>query len=165
MNGKTVRPGPADSDFNLTFMEGVTTGGGSGPIGSPNGTSSFTYAWADQPTAASYQPSSVYQKGEIPVPGCCVDTTSPLVTATRSSTGVYVVTFPQMPFSNDPNNAFDKSNVKVSAYGSSGEYCNVGSWTGTSSSASATVRCFDATWRAVDSRYTVIYSSTLYIIG
>jgi hypothetical protein len=163
--GQKVPRGPVDCMFSLIYSEGQTNGTGFTAPGSPNGTSSFTYAWADQPTSASYQPNSIYQKGEIPVPGCCVNTTTPPVTVTRSRTGVYTVNFPQMPFSNDPNTVFDKSNVKVSAYGAAGEYCTVGSWTGTTSSASATVNCFGATGGAVDSRFTVTYSSSLYIIG
>ena len=162
--GPKLPRGPVDSDFDVIFSEGLPNGTGYFAPGSPNGTPSFTYAWADQPSAASYQPDLFYQKGEIPVPGCCVTTTSPPVTVTRSKRGVYSVNFPQMPFSTDPNNGFYKSNVKVTAYGTAGEYCKVGGWSGTTSNASATVNCFSASGSAADALYTVTYSSTLFLI-
>jgi hypothetical protein len=157
-DGTFTPRGPLDSGFSLIFAQGLTTGSGSTALGSPNGSPSFSYVWADQPSTAlntPYTPSLTYQKGEIIAPSCCTSTTSPAVTVSRNSTGVYSVAFPQMPV-----NSLTRSNVKVTAYGSSGEYCKVNNWVGSNTSSTAVVKCFDGVGNAADSRYTVTFSST-----
>jgi hypothetical protein len=144
---------PADSMYNLSFTQG-----------SPNGTSSYTYAWADQPLATTdYTTDPDYQKGAIAL-SCGTESTPAPVDVTRESTGVYDVNFPGMPFSVDTTDPFSETNVKVTAYGWNGEYCSVAFWTGFGSEASARVVCFDAAGNPVDSYFDVTYSATLSIV-
>jgi len=103
----------------------------------------YAFAWANQPSTASYTPSVLYSYNFLKGP----------ITITRSSAGVYSVQFA----------SFDLlgvgGNVQVTSYGSftgAGEYCKVQSW-GTNS---VNVRCFDATGAAADSYFTVLYLKT-----
>jgi hypothetical protein len=142
---------PADSQFALLFSKG-----------SPNGSASYTYAWASNPwSTTNYVPSTTYQSGAIAA--CPSEPTPAPVNITPLSTGVYSVNFPGMFFSNTVG-GLNMSNVKVSAYGWSGEYCSVSGWSGTTANASATVVCFDASGNPVDSYFTVTYSSSNFII-
>ena len=93
------------------------------------------FAWADQPTAASYTPSASYAAN----PGGSAPT------ATRAGAGVYTVTF--------GGQSLTGGNVQVSGYGSKA-VCNVASWGGTN----ATVTCYDRNGTATDSRFTVHHS-------
>jgi hypothetical protein len=141
---------PANSMFTLLFSGA-----------SPNGSSAYTYAWASNPFATSnYVPSTWYQSGAIQ--SCLSHATPAPVNITPLATGVYSVNFPGMPFSttSDP---LRTSNVKVSAYGWSGETCSVWSWSGGASNATATVVCFDASGNPVNSYFTITYSASLYI--
>jgi hypothetical protein len=148
--GRSVEP--MDDAFMLRFTQG-----------SPNGTSSYAYAWANEPSnPATYQPSALYQKSVIGSE--CGPLVQPAINITRESLGMYTVNFPGLPFSSDPNQIFYKSNVTVTAYGFSGEYCNVGYWYGTTSGSSAVVFCFDVFGNATDARFNVTYSSSDFLV-
>jgi hypothetical protein len=116
---------PADSGFNTLFL-----------LPSDH----LAYAWADQPTAASYTPSTFYSWN--PVGGA--------ISITRLSPGRYSVAWNGV----DPA-IFDGGDVQVSAYGGGNAQCKVEGW----GSASATVRCFNPTGALVDSFYTVLLGS------
>jgi hypothetical protein len=141
---------PSDSMFALAFTQG-----------SPNGGASFAYAWASDPwTTTNYTPDTTYQGGALLTDCGSTNPTPAPVSIARQSTGVYTVNFPGMPFSDNPSDVFMQSNVKVTAYGWSGEYCSVSYWTGDSASASASVVCFDVSGNPIDSYFTVTYSSS-----
>jgi hypothetical protein len=144
---------PADTMFDLLFSNA-----------SPNGTAAYTYAWASDPFATSaYSPDPTYQSGAIA--SCPSQPTPGPVTITPELTGVYAVDFPGMPFSEDTSQPFLRSNVKVSAYGFSGEYCGISGWGDDfANGAVATIACFDASGNPVNSFFTVTYSGTLIIV-
>lgn len=91
-----------------------------------------SYAWTDQPSAASYTPSAGY----------AWSSGTGAITATRSAAGTYGISFAGLSLSG--------GTIKVSSYGSS-NYCNVTSWGG-----SANVRCLDSAGTNADSRYTIL---------
>jgi hypothetical protein len=142
---------PVESRFDLVFS-----------TASPNGTPSSSFAWADQPSASSYHPSSSYALGLISI-DCCstpqVVSTAP--TITRTNVGRYTVRLPSMasPFGGAP------SNVKVTAYGTDSVACMITSVSTSGADGLVNVYCFDALGPAVDSRYTITYSSFAYLIG
>jgi hypothetical protein len=98
----------------------------------PSAASIVAFAHADDPTTASYTPKSATTYSAYAGP----------VTATRSATGTYTMTFGGADF-------FD-GNVQVTA-ASSGRTCNVAQWNG----GAIDVACFDATGAPADSRYVV----------
>jgi hypothetical protein len=122
---------------------------------SPNQTPAYEYAWADQPTNPSYTASTTYQGGGIPggLPASALPPQNP-IKITRYGTGYYAVSFPNMRTSTS------KSNVKVTAYGGTSENCKVSGW----GSEIAYVNCYNAAGSAVDSRYTITYSSDLVLV-
>jgi len=136
---------PVDAQFSLVFAAGI-----------PNGTGSAYYAWADQPSASSYTPFTTYQQGILGGVG----TIGTPATITRSDTGSYSVTFPQM------GSGIASSNVQITAYGSGSEYCDSAGWSDNNSdgSASASVACFSASGAPVDTTFAITYSNTSFII-
>jgi len=147
-NGATGQP--AESIFTVLFSSK-----------SPNSTPSSTYAWANQPSSASYHPSATYELGLLNV-----DTnSSPIVvptpaTITRSSPGRYLVQFPSMA-----SIVSTPSNVKVTGYLNSSDTCKVVGWFPSGADAFVNVACFSATGTPVDAYYTITYSSFAYTIG
>jgi hypothetical protein len=104
-----------DSNFTASF----TAGGGSA--------NTIAFAWANNPSAASYTPSSTYQ----------YNNRGGLANITRSNTGAYTVSFP------NSSGASATGGVKVTSYGSGSSVCKVVNWGPkvrhqTSSSASCT---------------------------
>ncbi|MGH2386321.1 MAG: S-layer homology domain-containing protein [Candidatus Limnocylindria bacterium] len=147
---------PFHADIEALANSGVTTGCGGGnfcpddfvtreqmaaflnrlgltPINGRAG--HFGYAWADDPTSASYTPSTLYSYNSAGGP----------ITITRSGTGVYRVTFEDLPLNN--------GNIQVTKYGAGAGICNVGSWGGSG----VTVRCYDMTGDPADFLYTVTF--------
>lgn len=98
----------------------------------------YGFVWANQPTAASYTPSTSYQSSSA-------GTTA---TVRRSSTGAYQVTFPGL--------GGGGGDVQVSAYGSSDGFCQVGGWGG-SPDLSVWVYCFSSSGARADRTFTVQY--------
>jgi hypothetical protein len=60
----------------------------------PNNTSSYTYLWADQPTATNYHPNSIYERGFLA--SQCGGAAEPNATIQRNGVGEYTVTLPGM---------------------------------------------------------------------
>ncbi len=100
------------------------------------------YAWGDQPSADSYTPSTTYSFSSAS------DSTNSEATITRSSVGVYNVSFAGLE-----NVGVNGGHVQVSGYNSDSSYCGVGSW----SSSSTSVYCFDTAGVAVDAFFTVAF--------
>lgn len=122
---------PTDSAFILTFAADQNI------LAVPGHDSA--YAWANQPTADSYAPSSPY-----------LFTTGWYGTATaaRSSAGNYSMTFDGVDL--------NSGNIQVSAYGSGQAFCNVVNWF----DSTVYIRCFNRDGVMVDSYYTVAYTGT-----
>lgn len=139
----TAAGAPADTLFTLNYDNQI----------SPNGGPSFAYAWADQPSTASYTPSLTYQYGALASE--CSSFAGP-ITVQRTSVGRYAMQIPTL----SPTG----SNVKVTAYGSGGESCKVVGWFGSGTGTEVDVACFDAAGSAVDTRYVVVYTTDQFII-
>ena len=100
------------------------------------------YVWGNDPTAASYTPSTTY----------AYNVSGGVNTVARTDVGRYTVTLGGIPSYRDDN----LGNVQVSAYGSNA-VCGTGGWD--SEPVQIRVICRDpATDAFVDSRYTVLYT-------
>jgi serine protease len=108
-----------------------------------NGTA---YAWADQPSSASYTPFSSYQFDQI-------KSTTGTVTITRSGTGTYAVHFPKQ------NGGWDGGHFQVTAYGSGTERCQVQNWGDETGGRVVNILCFANGGSLVDTRYDVQYTA------
>jgi hypothetical protein len=117
--------GPVNAKFNVLFL-----------LPSDH----LAYAWADDPTSASYTPDSTYSSN--PSGGG--------ITADRSGPGQYVMTW-----SGAGPEFLDGGDVQVTAYGGGKAQCKVESW----GSNDVSVRCFRPTGAPVDSRYVIFYGS------
>ncbi|MFI2436677.1 hypothetical protein [Streptomyces sp. NPDC018693] len=116
-----------DTRFSLTYVR-------------DNGilrTTPAAYAWANQPTAGSYTPSTAYQYNSAGYTN----------RITRLGVGIYRVWTPGMPLG--------YGNVQVTAYGSSSAHCNVDYWT---PSTGIQVRCYTASGTPVDTYYDVSFT-------
>jgi hypothetical protein len=98
------------------------------------------FAWADQPTAASYTPSSTYAYNAAGGP----------ITITRSGAGLYAVRF-----ANLGGHGVAGGTVQVTAYGSDSAHCKVDRWSSAGPDFIADVRCFTAAGDPVDTYYSV----------
>jgi hypothetical protein len=99
----------------------------------------LAYAWANQPSTASYSPNTLYRSN--PNGGA--------VTITRSGVGRYVVTWSGLAL-------LDGGDVQVTAYSGGNIVCKVESW----GSQSVAVRCFNpGTNVLVDSYFDIMYFS------
>jgi hypothetical protein len=116
---------PTNSEFNVLFVF-------------PS--DHLAYAWADQPSTASYTPSTFYSSN--PSGGS--------ITISRLATGRYNVTWTGA----DPY-IFDGGDVQVTAYGGGAAECKVEGW----GSESATIRCFMPNGTLVDSYFDVLLGS------
>jgi hypothetical protein len=135
----TAAGAAADTLFTITYVRDGNVLGETvccGPNGNPT-----AYAWADQPTAASYAPASAYQ-----FPGWASST------ITRAGTGDYMF--------KTPVNLGD-GNVQVTAYGGGSEYCKVVNWNDVDG---VRVHCYTAAGAPVDTFFDVSFVGP-YIIG
>ena len=112
----------ADTKFNVLFL-------------APS--DRLAYVWANQPSAASYTPSTVTSTGGA-------------TSIQRLGTGHYIVTWAGIA-----SQLLDGGNVQVTAFGFDNPQCNVSGW----GNFSATVRCFAPTGAPVDATYTVLLGS------
>lgn len=104
----------------------------------------LAYAWANNPTAASYTPQAPY----------AFNSTGGAIHITRQTTGVYDVAFARLP--GWGNNGLSSA-VSATAYGSSTIACSVVSYASSPNTAVATIGCFDViAQRSADSRFTVL---------
>jgi hypothetical protein len=114
----------ADARFTALYLKATST-------------PSPAYAWANQPSAASYTPSAFYSHN--PRGG---------ITATRSGPGVYQMTWTGYAL------VSGGGHPQVTAYGGTNERCQIAAWGGDSVS----VRCFDSAGDPADSQYSVLYA-------
>jgi hypothetical protein len=133
---------PVDTRYTLTYVKDTSIVSSSYPsVGA--GTVS-AYAWADQPSSASYTPNLRYQFNYV---------SGVTNTITRLGTGSYAVNFPGQNLSS--------GDVQVTAYGSGSEFCKVAYW---NPSAGVRVKCFDSTGTPKDTDYDVTFLSS-WIVG
>lgn len=111
----------------------ISPGGGSG--------GEIGYAWANNPTAASYTPSATYAYNEGGGP----------ITITRSATGMYSVRFAGLG-----GNGSAGGNVQVTGYGSDMNDCKVRFWSSSGTDMVASVMCLTPAGSRVDARYTIL---------
>ncbi len=107
------------------------------------GTSKVGYVWANNATAASY----------APLPAYAYNSTGGGVRVIRVGAGVYRVTFSKL------GDAAQGGNVQVTSYGGNGQYCKVASWGSGGADFVANVRCFGASGRPADSRFSALVIS------
>jgi hypothetical protein len=115
----------------------------------PTSSSRFGYVWANQPSSASYTPSTWYQ----------YNSTGALNTITRSGAGRYQVTFPGLGIGGAGGT------VKVTAYGGGNEVCHVYSWTLFGGDYRANVRCQTPAGGAVDTMFTATFHRSIGLLG
>jgi hypothetical protein len=138
---------PADTMFTLYDTWGVTWDSGRG-----------AFAWANDPTSASYRPSAAWTfnsgtgsstGGPNMLVGCTGRQGG--TAATRSGVGAYMLWHSSM----DPFH----SAVHITAYGNDSNYCKVQSWSPDSSGVDVFTRCFNSAGAPADSRYVEIYAT------
>jgi serine protease len=127
-----------DSYFTTSF----TAGGGSA--------NTIAFAWANQPSTASYTPSSTYQYN---------NRGGGLATITRSGVGSYTVSFP------DSFGPAAAGGVKVTAYGSTSGECNVTFWGPSGSNELVGVQCHNSAGSASDEYFSLVYVNGMNILG
>jgi hypothetical protein len=114
-------------------------------------TNGYAFLWADQPTSASYTPSTTYQTNSL----------GGTNTIVRNGTGDYSITLPGMA-----GQGGDGGNVQVTAYGSSGtERCKVASWAPNWLGMTVNVRCHSTSGSAADSRFTMMYQNNNAVVS
>lgn len=99
------------------------------------------FAWANDPSSASYTPSATYAYNSANMP----------ITATRIGVGQY-----RMTFSGLGGHGVAGANVQVTAYGPLSNACKVQSWSSGGADFVAAVRCFRPNGALVDDRYTIL---------
>lgn len=110
-------------------------------LGSPHGVpaDSWAYVWANQPSSASYTPSSLYSANSAGLTN----------TITRSGVGSYAVHFPGMA---------QGGTVDVTSYSNTGN-CHVGSWFRDSVGQNVSVYCYAPGGAAQDSYFTASFTA------
>jgi hypothetical protein len=126
-----------DSYFDATYTEKTKLAG------------KFGYVWADQPTSASYTPSTFYQYNSKGLTN----------TITRNGTGSYVVKFPGLW------RATNGGTVKVTTYGPVSTRCKVTSWGPSGADVFVGVLCVNSFGTPVDSYYTMTYANKINLLG
>lgn len=129
---------PTNTAFTLSYIKNVGLGY----------SHSGGYVWANDPTSASYTPSSTYR----------FNSSGGVNTITRSATGSYRVRFPNLKPSND-------TTTQVTAYGSGSEYCTVSNWSSDGSNGTyAYVNCYSSPGNPVNTRFTLAYFTNTAIV-
>jgi hypothetical protein len=129
---------PVDSRFTVSYTQPIGPGG------------QIAYAWADQPSTASYTPHRDYQYSN----------TGGVLTVKRTARGAYTVKVPRM--------ATHPTSVAVTAYGPGNELCRVLRWTPSATSATTQlvqVRCTTPAGTAADSRFVVAMLKQIGLMG
>ncbi len=138
----TTRGVPVDTMYTLTYVE-HTNILGLGVCCNPDGNWS-AYAWANNPSAASYVPATSYQ---------FADYSDTLGTITRSAVGAYSVKWQGIDL--------NWGNVQVTAYGSGNATCKVANW---NAAAGVQVRCHGVNGLPVDTTFDVAFTGP-FVIG
>lgn len=125
---------PANTWFDLLY-QARTSGFG-------NSRKGIAYLYANNPSAASYTPSTSYQ----------FNSTGATNTIVRNGTGNYTVNVPGLVATN--------SDVQVTAYNRDdfAARCSVVSWYGSSGSTSITVQCYNSSGQNADEFFTLAYA-------
>src|SRR5262249_19869615 len=97
------------------------------------------YLWAEQPSAASYCPTSMYSWSSTGGVNCI----------TRPAIGTYDVTLPGLSATG--------GTFQITAYGSSGEHCKIRYWWPSGGGQYARVLCFNPAGAPVDTRFSLSY--------
>lgn len=97
------------------------------------------YAWADNPSIASYTPNAAYSYNSAGGP----------VSIVRTGVGIYTVKFSGLGGSGSGGN------VQVTAYGSDAATCKVANWGFAPTDFTVNVRCFQSGGSPIDTRYTI----------
>lgn len=105
----------------------------------PARTGVYGFAWANQPTVASYTPSAGFR----------FNSRGGAVSIARASTGIYTVTFANL------GNA-GGGDVQVVAYGTNNRHCKIGGWAG-GTDLSINVNCYAIDGTRADSQFNVLY--------
>lgn len=139
----TAAGAPVDTRFTATFVRDATIFGAGWTCCQPDGIPT-AYVWANEPTSASYVPSTAYQYSN--------SRARDAISITRLGTGAYAIQHRFMRFT--------AGNVQVTAYGGGSEHCNVAFW----NAAGIQVRCFDAGGSPADALFTASYGDR-FVIG
>ncbi|HEU4426776.1 MAG TPA: hypothetical protein VFR67_29940 [Pilimelia sp.] len=133
---------PADSRFVASYTNRSTT---------PH---PMAYAWADQPTAADYEPHPLYR----------FNSTGAALSIARFGVGHYVVRLPG--FRRNPQTGDITGTAKVTAYGPGSARCNIEFGPGgIAAIESVLVQCTTPAGQRVDSRFTVSYVEDGNLLG
>ena len=108
------------------------------------------WVWANNPTSASYTPSTAYQ----------FNSSGGTNTITRSSPGSYTVRFPRIGATGITGNGRG-GNVQVTAY-NPGAYCKVSSWSALGTDVNANIRCFGYNGVAKDALYVALFNRSTF---
>jgi hypothetical protein len=103
------------------------------------------YAWANQPSSASYTPALAYQRSTTVASAGTVTITSPAV-------GTYDVFLPYQ------DQGLDGGHAQVTAYGSGTARCQIGYWTQTIGGRTVRVLCFTNTGTLTDTYFALQYT-------
>ncbi len=116
---------PVDSGYSILYWR------------DPSGPNGLAWAWADQPNNANYTPDASYS----------YSAGAGTITATRSSAGVYSMTWAGMS-----GIGINGGNIQVTAHGTNA-LCKVSSW----GASAVGIRCFDTAGNPVDAQYNVLF--------
>ncbi len=120
---------PADYPYLVQFLEGSAVD------------TETAYAWADDPTSASYTPNVFYRANGA----------GGTTTATRVGEGLYAMRFRGM------GGQARGGHVQVTRYGTPSGYCKTDGWGAQGVDAEVLVSCYDAAGALQDAPYTVLF--------
>lgn len=104
--------------------------------------SQFAYVWANDPNSTTSTPLAYYSYNNA---------SSSVTTMQRTGTGTYTVKI--------VGQASTRSNVQVTAYGTTNSYCNVNSWVPSSGNVDIQVRCYNDQGIPINSQFVLQYFS------
>jgi hypothetical protein len=122
---------PANTYFTLLYQERTSRFG--------NSKKGIAFLWANEPTTASYTPSTSFQ----------YNSTGGTNTIVRNGTGNYTATLPGLTTIG--------GDVQVTAYDAAAR-CNVVDWGGVSGGTAVNIQCFDSSGAAADEYYDLAYA-------
>lgn len=135
----TANGAPIDTRFAVSYFRPKLT------MSASSAEDRGAFLWGNQPSTATY----------VPNPRYSWNSAGGTNSVTRVSTGVYDLRLPGMA-----SVTREGGNAMVTAYGTSGEYCNVRQWLDSGTDIVARVQCFNAGGSAADSRYSFSYSAS-----
>lgn len=144
----TLNGAPADSKFSLSFS-GYR-------VYAPNNWGAF--AWANNPTAAVYTPSTLYSDtSSEDIPGITEPQARPQGgKVAGAGAGAYFIDYPYMP-------ALDKTTANVTAVSPIGSYCKLSSWSAAGVGTQVRTKCFSKTGVPTDTEYSQRYTTYSFL--